>query len=404
MINVTSRAILLVLLILAIGCGEGEPQAVKAVAERAAAPPPSTSEVILSPAAQQEAGIVAEEVQVRSLPQVIRATGRVTINENRTWRIGAVTDGRIVRVFANVGDKIEAGQILARMHSHEIHETRAAYQKAAAELARLKSVETYSQRVRDRARRLYELKAASLEQVEHAETELRNAQTAVANAQVELRRVEQHLVEFLNIPIQESGDETDEYDLIPIKSPASGTLLHRNVTAGTVVQPSSEVFVVTDLSTLWTIATVNEEYLPKLRTGMPVRVRVQAYPGRFFPGKIAKLGEELDPTTRTIMARVDVPNHDGLLKPEMYATAEIELGGSRPAIFVPEVTIQEVNGHNAVFVRKSKDRFEARPVETVPGVGGTLEVVSGLRAGDLVVAKGSFLLKSQLLKGSLAEE
>jgi RND family efflux transporter MFP subunit len=152
------------------------------------------------------------------------------------------------------------------------------------------------------------------------------------------------------------------------------------------------------------IAAVSEEHLAKLRVGMPVRVYVQAYGERAFPGRIGKLGAELDPTTRTIMVRVDVPNPDGLLKPEMYATAEIELGQSEPSLFVPQVSVQEVHARSVVFVQKAEDRFEVRPVQLGRAVADTVEIAGGIRDGERIVTRGSYVLKSQLLKGSLAEE
>lgn len=393
------------------GCSRQGPPPAAAPAAAAQPSPPETSgrEVALDAPAQRQAGLAVESVAVRSLPQVLRASGRVALNDNQTWRVGAVTEGRIVRVLVNAGDHVEQGQILARMHSHIIHESRADYRKAVAELARLKTVEAYASRVRDRARRLYELKAASLEQTEHAETELRNAQAGTANAAVEVDRTRRHLVEFLQISpdLPEHDPQApheDDSDLIPIKSPATGTLMQRNVTPGTVVQTSGDLFVVSDLSSLWVIASVNEEYLPKLRTGMPVRVYVQAYPSEPFPGRIGRLGEELDPTTRTVKVRVELSNRGARLKPEMYATAEIEQGGTEPALFVPQEALQEVSGQAVVFVRTAPGRFQVRPVETGRTMGGVREVVRGLRAGDAVVTHGSFTLKSQLLKASLGQD
>jgi cobalt-zinc-cadmium efflux system membrane fusion protein len=370
----------------------------------AAPPQPAASdrEVTLDAEAQRQAGLEIRTVEMRSLPQVLRATGRLALNENATWRVGAVTDGRIVSVEANPGDRVANGQVLARMHSHDIHESRANYQKAVAELARLEAQASYAQRARDRARRLLELKAASTEQTEHAEAELRNAQTAVANAKVEVERTRHHLTEFLQIPADNPPEH--EKDLIPIPTPAAGTVISRNVTPGTVVAPSGELFLVSDLSTLWMIAAVSEENLSRVRPGMMARVFVQAYPNQPFRGRIAKLDDELDPTTRTVKARIELPNRDGRLKPEMYASAEIEMGGSEAALFVPQGAIQEVSGETAVFVRLGADRFELRPVEPGRIVEGTQEIVSGLKGGEAVVTRGAFIVKSQLLKSALAEE
>jgi cobalt-zinc-cadmium efflux system membrane fusion protein len=397
-------AIALGALTLLAGCSR-QPEPVRA--EKAEAKPAAPNTVQLATAAQKQAGVVIEMVRSQSVPQVLRSPARLTNNENQTWKVGANTEGRIVKVFANPGDRVESGEVLARMHSHEIHEGRAEYRKAVAEAGRLRSNEAYARRLRDRAKRLFELKAGSLEQVEHAETELRNAETAVRNAEVEVDRTRRHLTEFLGIPAEED-DEHDhddpDHDLIPVIAPAAGVVLTRSVTPGTVVSAAGDLFTIADLSGLWAIAEVNEEHLSKVRAGMPARVFVQAYPNRAFGGRIGKLGEALDPATRTVQVRVDLPNPGGLLKPEMYATAEIELGGSDLGLFIPAEAPQELRGQTVIFVLKGPEEFEARPVELGPSVEGSVQVVRGLKPGDQVVSFGSFILKSEFLKASLAEE
>lgn len=178
-------------------------------------------EVVLDATALKRADLAHETVRVRSLPQMLRTTGRVALNENQTWRVGAVTEGRITNILVNPGDDVRQGQTLARMHSHDIHESRAQYRKAVAELTRLEAVQTQAQRMRDRVRRLYHLKAASLEQTEMSETELSNAQTAVSNGRVEVERTKRHLTEFLQIPADTrdhapEAPHEDSADLIPI--------------------------------------------------------------------------------------------------------------------------------------------------------------------------------------------
>ncbi|MBS1856076.1 MAG: efflux RND transporter periplasmic adaptor subunit, partial [Acidobacteria bacterium] len=382
-------------------------------AQSTAAPAPQkdSATVTMDPAVQKSAGIVVEEAPLRSLPQVIRATARLSNDENQTWRVGAITDGRIVRVLANPGDTVAPGAVLARMHSHDIHESRAAYQKAQMELARTRSEEAFAQRARDRAKRLYDLKAGSQEQYERAETELKNSQTMVANAQVELDRTRNHLTEFLGVPADNPPhpgplphDREDETEFIPVTTPAGGTVISRAVTPGTVVTPANDLFIVSNLSSLWAIAEVNEEYLPRLRPGMPARIYVQAYGRESFSGRIGRLGEAFDPTTRTVKVRIDLPNRGGRLKPEMYASAEIEVGGSEPAVFVPQGAIQEVRGENVVFVRTAADRFEVRALELGRTLDGSFEVLRGLKPGERVATRGAFVLKSEYLKAALAGE
>jgi cobalt-zinc-cadmium efflux system membrane fusion protein len=390
----------IVFLVLAAACSGPKQEPVLAKSD---APRGGSSEIRLDTAAQKEAGIVVQPVTVRSVPETIHATGRITFNENRSWRVGAITDGRVLKVDANVGDAIQQGQVLARMHSHDVHESRASYLKAQMELSRLKAGEIHARRIRDRAKRLLELKAASVEQVENAEAEWKNASSAVEQAGVELERTRVHITDFLGLSLDEKTAHGDD-DLIPIRSPASGTLILRHVTTGTVVQTAGEMFVITDLNTVWMIASVNEEHFQRLRVGMPVRVSVQAHPGHPFHGRLSKLGEQLDPATRTVQARIELANPKRLLKPEMYADAELDLPGQRPAVFVPETSIQELKGQSVVFLRKGESSYEAQAIELGRGANGLVEIMRGVPEGALVVTQGAFVLKSQLLKTSLAEE
>ena len=401
------RLTLSLVLAVCMACSKGKPPG---TARQGPEPPmkqASSNLITLDAAAQKSSKIEIGQVTVRSLPQIVRSTGRITTDEDRTWRVGAITDGRVMAIRVNPGDRVEQWQVLAFMHSHDVHESRAQYLKAVGELARQRASESYALRGRDRARRLYELKAGSLEQLEHAENVLRNAATEVTTAQVEVERTRTHLVEFLGIDPDKKakpGDEGEEEDWIPVKAPAAGTILTRSVSSGTVVTPANDLFILTDLSSLWVIAEVNEEHLSKLRAGMPVRVFVQAYPDRPFYGKIAKLGESLDAATRTLMVRVALANKDGLLKPEMYAATEIELGGSQAAPFIPQEAIQEVRGQNVVFVRRDSGSFEVRPVGVGRSLNGSVEISRGLREGEQIAITGSFILKSEFLKASLAEE
>jgi cobalt-zinc-cadmium efflux system membrane fusion protein len=160
---------------------------------------------------------------------------------------------------------------------------------------------------------------------------------------------------------------------------------------------------VSGLATLWMVAAVSEENLDVLRIGMLVQIHVRAYPGVTFDGHVVQLGPELDPATRTLTVRVLVPNRDGQLRPEMYATAEIERGASRSGLFVPEVSLQNLNGNPVVFVRRHNSEFEARPVKSGATVDHEVEVVEGLKDGEEVVTAGAFVVKSQFLTRSLQE-
>ncbi len=363
--------------------------------------------VQLSAAALQQITVVSERVEVRRIPRVLRSAGRVTMNENRTWRVGAATDGRIVDIARNVGDHVREGDLLARMFSHEIHEARAEYARAKSEISRLQSRRTYLKTLYDRASRLYELKAASLQQLQQAQSELQDMEAELRNAETELERTRFHLEEYLRVKLEPNGDlrvaSYPESDLLPIRAPASGTIIERNITPGTVVEPAGNLFVISDLQNVWMIAAVQQQDLSLVRMGAPVTVQVQAFPGGSVQGRVGWIGSELDAATRTVSVRVELPNAQMRLRPEMYATAEIALADSDEGLFVQQEALQELHGQSVVFVELEPGRYVVRPLEIGPAVDGQRRVLSGLTPGDQVVVEGSFLLKSKLLEASLAD-
>lgn len=396
------------------GCGKEQPPepAKGAGATPSPAAAPDAPRVVeMDERTRREAGLRVVEVVTRSIPETVRASGRLTTNENTTWRVGAITDGRIIRVEVKVGDRVTKGQILARMHSHDIHESRAAYRRAVAEVNRLTSNLEFTKRTRDRMKRLNEMKAASFEQLDQAENAVKNEQSALDNALVEQKRTSLHLVDFLQIPVEgpEVPDHQDDAEgnldnLIPIRSPAGGVVLTREITPGAVVSAASDLFTISDMSTIWAIAAVQEEHLSRLRTGGRAHVHVQAYADKSFSGKVTRIDERLDPETRTVSARVEIDNSARLLKPEMYATVDLDVGGSEPALFIPQAALQDLNGQPTVFVELKPGTFAPRAVETGRVLSGLLQLTRGLKSGERVVADGSFILKSQLLKASLSEE
>jgi cobalt-zinc-cadmium efflux system membrane fusion protein len=219
-----------------------------------------------------------------------------------------------------------------------------------------------------------------------------------------LQAARTHLADMLDVPDDKISASDLRAETIPIKTPRSGIVMARYVTPGMALNPGAQTFTVSGLATLWMTAAVSEENLAGIRIGMPVTIRVQAYPGVTFGGQIVELGPQLDPATRTLTVRVLVPNNDGRLRPEMYATAEIARGASRSALFVPEVSVQNLNGNRVVFVRRPNSEFEARPVKSGASVNHEVEIVEGLKDGEEVVTAGAFVVKSQFLTRSLAQE
>jgi cobalt-zinc-cadmium efflux system membrane fusion protein len=364
----------------------------------------SSDMVTIDPGSQKAGGLNFVAVRERSLPLTTTAVGSLTLNEQKTDHVGVILPGIVTEVLVRVGDNVKRGQVLGRLHTHELHDAIGAYEMALAEAERTRRLVGYARQSRDRYWNLYEIKFASRQESERAEMDYRNAIADHEKAESMLKATRVHLAEILGLPEDRIDARDLNADTVPIKSPRAGIVTARYVSPGMALQPGSEAFTISDLASLWMAAAVNEEDLRAVRVGLPVKVEVRAYPGQAFDGRIIQLGPQLDPATRTLTARVLVPNADCRLRPEMYATAKIARGASRTALFVPDVSVQDLSGNPVIFVRRGRSEFLAQPVKTGAKIDGNIEIVSGLQADEEVVADGAFVVKSQFLIRALARE
>lgn len=189
-------------------------------------------EVILTAKAQAEQKIEVAPVKigVALFPQ--RARGRIVLPDNATWRVGVLAEGRVEKVYFNLGDSVKKGQVLARMHSHDVHDARAAYANAMSEQSRLQAAAALAEKNYERSLRLYELKAESVAQTEIAQQEVTNAKSALREADNNVRRETSHITEILGVQLDPAGGGGEAADLIPIRAPADGVILQKTVTPG----------------------------------------------------------------------------------------------------------------------------------------------------------------------------
>jgi cobalt-zinc-cadmium efflux system membrane fusion protein len=363
----------------------------------------ASDEVMLTTQAQSEHKIEVAAVESGMAVVAQRAKGRIALPDNATWRIGVLAEGRVEKVYFNLGDSVTKGQVLARMHSHDVHEVRAAYANAVAERSRLQAAEALAQKNYDRSQRLYALKAESVSQTETAKQELVNAQSATREADNDVHREEAHLEEILGIRANPPLGGSEDTDLIPIKAPASGRILQKNVTPGATISTSTDAFVIGDLSRLWMLASVDAATLAKLHRGQAATITVPDVPDATYLGKMTNLGQEFDPTTRLIQVRIEVAHPDSRLRPEMLANAEFTTGAGTATLLVPQGAIQQVNGQDVVFVRIGPDRFRVQTVQTGENIQSKVRILQGLKPGDQIITHGSFIAKGQLLKSSIGD-
>jgi cobalt-zinc-cadmium efflux system membrane fusion protein len=361
------------------------------------------AEVVI-PVSEQNGVIEVRTAELSNEPEVVRAPGKVALSDRGTWRVGVRTDGMVMIVNAGLGDYVRKDQVLARYHADEVRDTRAQYRTAVSERERADAAVVQAQRNFDRAKALLDLKAGSTQQLEMARQDLGRAQAEVKKADIEIDRTKDLLEDDLRVPAEAPAGSDETADLVPISAPAAGYIVQKNVTPGKTIDRNTETFVIGDLAHLWVIASINEKDIAAMRVGQRAAVSVAGFPNDHFTGKLANLGEEFDPVTRSMRVRIELENPRIRLRPEMLATVQVEAGASKPQLAVPLDAVQQVNDQDVLFIKKADDRFEVRPVRIGEPVSGRVVVMDGLKPGDMVVTRGAFIVKSQLLKSSLESE
>jgi membrane fusion protein, heavy metal efflux system len=206
------------------------------------------------------------------------------------------------------------------------------------------------------------------------------------------------------VPADPGPDTPEEIaDNVPILAPASGYIIQKLITPGKTVQTTNDTFVIGDLSEVWMLANVRQEQLSRLNPGQSATVTLAGMPEAKYPGKVTNLGQQLDEVTRLMQVRIVLQNPGNRLKPEMLANAEIPVGDGHSALVVPSDALQQIDNQDVVFVRAPPDRFTVRPVQVGETVGGMTPILSGLQPGEQIAVRGSFVLKSQLLKSTMEE-
>ncbi len=390
------RALVLPALVAATSCGAAPtPQSTEA-----AAPPIATDRITISGDMRQAMGIEVAAAGSEARSEEITAPAVLALDETRTARISAKAEGTIAHTFRNVGDRVSANATLAELHSHTGHDLLALYRNALADRRQKARELTYAKDVEARTARLLADHAASQQDLERAQTSRVIAEQQLAIADTEAQRAE-HDLEFFGI----EANETSSMDVsMPVTTPIAGTIIERAVTVGTTVTAATPLFVVSDLSRLWAMAEVNEGQLGQLAEGQSVALAVSAYGDETFEGRVKAIGATVDPTTRRVVVRIDIPNPKGRLKPNMFASVVLSSGVARDRVVVPTGAVQQLQQGQVVFVEEDAGTFRAVRVEVGLERDGRVEVLSGIAAGQRVAVEGTFLLKSQLQKANLSEE
>lgn len=347
--------------------------------------------VILSPEDSSRVGLVVQPVARsefrthRDFPAIIQPNQRAVAD------ITTLVRGRVVDVYTDLGQQVEANALLAILYSSELGLAQSAYLKSQAKLH-------VAEQAYARAKFLLQEKVIGEAEAQRRKAELLSMQAEAHEARDHLKLLGMNDEEFRRL-----DQSRTIRSHVPIVAPFAGRIIGRNLTRGEVVETTEKLFVVADLSEVWVRANIPEKDIPFVHLihasgGTQADVRVNAYPNEVFKGTITYVGDVLDPATRTMQLRLELPNPEGRLKPEMFATIRLYSEPQPDRLALPESALQRDHDRTFVFVRRNENEYEARDVQIGESNGALTTILGGLSEGDPVVTQGAFVLKSELLK------
>jgi Cu(I)/Ag(I) efflux system membrane fusion protein len=324
----------------------------------------SGSGIKLSTEKVQKLGVRTEAAAMRALDKVVRAAGRVEIDERRVHAVAPKFEGWVERLHVNTtGQPVGRGQPLFEVYSPELVSAQREYQVAA--------------------RGLDSLKGASAE----AQAGMRGI------AEAALARLSNWDISEEQIKALADGGEPKR--TLTFRSPAGGVVLMKKALAGMRFMPGETLYEIADISAVWVVADVFEQDIALVRQGKKAKVKINAYPDREFEGTITYVYPTLKPETRTISVRLEIANPGGLLKPAMFAQVELAAADRGRVLTVPTSAVIHTGTRHVVLVQLAEGRFEPREIKPGAESDDYVEVRGGVKDGELVVVAANFLIDAE---------
>lgn len=372
-----------------LGC-DGTPNDV-AASKAPAAAPTTSGRISLSAEESTRIGLVVQPASRSDFRTHREFPGIVRPNQHNMAEITTLVRGRVVEVYGDLGQEVKANAPLALLYSSELGLAQSGHLKAQAKLH-------LAEQAYNRAKFLLQEQVIGEAEAQRRHAELLSIQAEAHEAQDRLKLLGMNDEDFRRL---ESTRKIRS--VVTIVAPFAGRIIGRKLTRGEVVETTENLFIVADLSQVWVQANIPEKDIPFVHSihatgGTHADVRVNAYPGEIFKGRITYVGDVLDPSTRTMQLRLELPNGDGRLKPEMFATVRLFSEPQPDRLSVPEVALQRDHGKTFVFVQQTATEYELREVQVGESNGTHISIVTGLVEGEPVVTEGAFVLKSELFK------
>ena len=344
-----------------------------------------TVEISLTPDAVERAGIKIAEAKTQSSIAGVTVPGTVMSNAYRDTKLNALVGGIVREVTVELGADVRRGAPLAVIFSAELADAQTKYlsMRAMLEADRLRL---------ERTHKLVSLGSASRQELEEVTATHASRETELAAARQKLL-----LLGLSPERVAKLDSASQVVSEVTVASPADGLVIARSVNPGQVVTAGQELFVVTDLSTVWVIGDLYERDFSRVTVGAPATITLASMPGRTVKGRVGYIDPRVDPATRTAKVRVEVPNRGGELRLGMFVTMTFETGASERTTVVPRAAVQTIGDRSAVYVPADGEegKFIERTVRLGPPAGELIAVLDGLKPGDKVVTDGSFFLRAE---------
>lgn len=338
-------------------------------------------------AAQLQTGVPGS-TEVREL---LRVPGRIEADGNRMARVGSPVNGRITDLQATVGQDVQRGHVLATINSTELSAAQLGYVKA-------QSQRELASRSAARAKQLFEADVIGSAELQRRQSELGMAEAELGAAADQLK-----VLGMSGAAIARLAETRSINSLSQVVATVSGTIIERKVTEGQVVQPADPVFLVADLSSVWVVADIPEQNAGSIRIGEDVAVEIAALPGRTVNGRLTFVSPVVNPQTRTVQARLDLPNPQREYKPDMLASVLIQ-GKPQLRMTVPVDAIVREENRDYLFVKTGDDLYRLQPVQLGIEYQGRRVVLGGVRDSDVVVIGGAFHLNNERKRQALGTQ
>ena len=345
----------------------------------------STDSVDLSDT--QLVSVKVEPVEEREFPVEKDAVGSIDFNEDLSVQVFTPYQGRIIALFAEIGDDVKKGQTLFTIDSPDLLQAESTLIAAAGVLE-------LTNRNLARLQELYTTRAVSQAALEQSVSDQQTAQGNMRAARDAVRIFGKTDAEIDQIVVQRLADPT-----LVVPSPINGRITARNAAPGLLVQPGNAPapYTVANIDTMWMLANVAEIDSPAFRVGQTEQVKISAFPGRVFDGKVTTIGASVDPNTRRVMVRSEINDPQHELRAGMFANFTISVGAPVRSPSIPvDGVVREGDGTMTAWVTADRRHFTQRTVKIGKERNGYRQILDGVKVGELVATEGAIFLSNQI--------